>query len=54
MRKYAQRLAYWSLKQSLRLCRASGLCNPKGLAMDAAGDIKWHGNADLSFLRIAN
>jgi hypothetical protein len=36
-----QNIAYACLKLSLRLCRASGLLNPKGLAMDAAGDIRW-------------
>ncbi len=36
-----QRFAYFCLKCSLRLCRYAGLHNPKGLAMDAAGDIRW-------------
>lgn len=36
-----QNFAYWTLKLSLRICRRSGLLNPKGLAMDAAGDIRW-------------
>ncbi len=36
-----QRLAYFCLKAAFRLCRRSGLHNPKGLAMDAAGDIGW-------------
>lgn len=34
-------LAYSLLKLSLRLCRFSGLSNPRGLALDAAGDIGW-------------
>jgi hypothetical protein len=37
-----QKIAYLALKLALRLCRASGLHNPKGLAMDAAGDIGWY------------
>jgi hypothetical protein len=36
-----QRIAYWSLKVALKLCRRSGLHNPKGLVLDAAGDIGW-------------
>jgi len=34
-------LAYASLKLALRFCRWAGLRNPKGLLMDAAGDINW-------------
>jgi len=36
-----QAFAYFTLKLALRLCRLSGLHNPRGLALDAAGDIKW-------------
>jgi hypothetical protein len=36
-----QKIAYLSLKIALRLCRRAGLHNPKGLALDAAGDIGW-------------
>lgn len=36
-----KKIAYFTLKLSLRLCRFSGMTNPKGLAMDAAGDIRW-------------
>lgn len=41
MRRHIQSLAYFTLKLALRLCRASGLSNPRGLAADAAGDIRW-------------
>lgn len=37
-----KKLAYWTLCQSLRFCRAVGFTNPKGLVLDAAGDIEWH------------
>ena len=36
-----KRIAYEVLKLALRMCRAAGMHNPKGLALDAAGDINW-------------